>query len=189
MKKTLFILNKIIDISGWVCVIALLLMVANVFIDVFVRYVLVGVLKYLDLYLWYNEHLSWLGGIGMQELEWHWFSVLFLLGLGYTLRENGHVRVDIFYDNFSRRTQAIINIAGTFIFNLPFCMVMIYFCWEFFIDSYNSGENRGDPGSLPRLWPIKFVLPFSFAFLILSAMTVVLTEIQQLSTLNKEATK
>ncbi len=176
MKSTLRFLNRIIDMVGWICVIAMLLMVLNVFIDVFVRYVVVDTLKYFDLYLWYDKYLSWLGGVGMQELEWHWFSVMFLLGLGYTLRENGHVRVDVFYDNFPRKAQAWINIIGALVFTIPFCILVTYYGWEFFAESFANQENKGDPGSLPRLWPIKFVIPISFAFLILSAVAVILKE-------------
>ena len=112
-------------------------MIANVFIDVFIRYLVVDTLKYFDLYLWYDKHLSWLGGAGMQELEWHWFSILFLIGLGYTLRENGHVRVDVFYDNFKRTTQAWINILGALIFTLPFCLLIIF---GFSEDSEHKGS-------------------------------------------------
>ena len=176
MKTILHILNKIIDIVGWICVIAMLLMVANVFVDVFVRYILIDLIKYVGLYSWYDEHLSWLGGIAMQELEWHWFSVMFLLGLGYTLRENGHVRVDVFYDNFPRKVQAWINILGGLIFALPFSILVLDFTWEFFYESFENMENRGDPGSLPRLWPVKFVLPLSFLVLILSVMAVIIKE-------------
>lgn len=176
IKPTLRVLNPIIDVSGWICVGALLLMIGNVFIDVFVRYVVIDILKYFDIYLWYDKHLSWLGGIGMQELEWHWFSILFLLGLGYTLRDNGHVRVDVFYDRFPRKTQAWINILGGLIFTIPFSILVVNYGWEFFVDSWNTEENKGDPGSLPRLWPIKFVIPLAFVFLILSTIVVILQE-------------
>lgn len=176
MKTILRILNKIIDIVGWVCVLAMLLMVVNVFTDVFVRYVLVDALKAINLYSWYDENLSWFGGIGMQELEWHWFSIMFLMGLGYTLRENGHVRVDVFYDNFPRKAQAWINILGGLIFALPFSFLILGFTWEFFYESFENMENRGDPGSLPRLWPVKLALPVSFFFLILSVIAVIIKE-------------
>ncbi len=172
-------LNKLIDISGYICIIALLLMILNVFIDVFVRYAVFGTLQYFNWIAaidWFNEHLSWLGGIGMQELEWHFFSLMFLLGLGYTLRENGHVRVDVLYDGFSRTTQAWINILGGLIFALPFCVLIIYYSSDFFLDSYESMENKGDPGSLPRLWPVKLILPVAFIFLVLSIITVIIQE-------------
>jgi TRAP-type mannitol/chloroaromatic compound transport system permease small subunit len=179
MKTTLRFLNKIIDFSGYICIAALLLMILNVFIDVFVRYAVYGLLQHfhwiaaLD---WFNEHLSWLGGIGMQELEWHFFSLMFLMGLGYTLRENGHVRVDVLYDNFSRKKQAWINITGGLIFALPFCILIVYYGSDFFSSSFSMMESSGDPGSLPRLWPGKLIIPVAFSFLVLSIISVILSE-------------
>ena len=188
-SATLFFLNKVIDAVGWICAAALLLMIINVFVDVFVRYILVDVLKSFDLYLWYDTYLSWLGGIGMQELEWHWFSILFLLGLSYTLRENGHVRVDVFYDKFPRKVQAIINISGALIFTVPFCIVMVYYTWDFFENSYFDEDNRGDPGSLPRLWPVKLILPLAFSLLIISALIIIIDESFVFTNNNKHSKK
>lgn len=176
MKSTLRFLNKIIDVVGWICVVALLLMIVNVFIDVFVRYVVIDMVKYFDIYLWYDKHFAWLGGIGMQELEWHWFSVMFLMGLGYTLRENGHVRVDVLYDTFPQKKKSWVNLIGSVIFALPFCFLIVYYGWDFFMSAFESQENKGDPGSLPRLWPIKLVIPVSFAFLMLSIVAVMIKE-------------
>lgn len=181
MKKLLACLNKIIDAIGYLCVVVLLLMILNVFIDVFIRYVVFGLLQHFQWIAaldWFNENISWLGGIGMQEMEWHLFSVMFLLGLGYTLKENGHVRVDVLYDKFSPTTQAWINIIGGLVFALPFSLLILYYGSGFFYESYVSMENKGDPGSLPRLWPIKLVIPVAFAFLILSIVTVILTQWQ-----------
>jgi TRAP-type mannitol/chloroaromatic compound transport system permease small subunit len=179
MKAIIRLLDKIIDVTGYICVIALLLMVLNVFIDVFVRYAVFGLFQYFHLISaldWYDENLRWLGGIGMQELEWHFFSLMFLLGLGYTLRENGHVRVDVIYEGLPRKTQAWINIIGGLIFALPFSLLILNYSSEFFYESYVNMENKGDPGSLPRLWPGKLIIPVAFGFLILSVVTVILKE-------------
>jgi TRAP-type mannitol/chloroaromatic compound transport system permease small subunit len=179
MKVVLRILHKIIDVSGYVCIAALLLMVANIFIDVLVRYVVFDVFRHLQWIAaidWFNEHVSWLGSVGMQEMEWHFFSAVFLLGLGYTLRDNAHVRVDVLYERFSRTTQAWINIVGGFVFTLPFAVLIVYYGADFFYESFESMENKGDPGSLPRLWPGKLLIPMAFVFLILSVVTVMLSE-------------
>lgn len=180
VKIILQFLNRLMDLVGWICVVALLLLILNVFIDVFVRYVVVDVAKYFTVYPLYDRYFSWLGGIGMQELEWHFFSITFLLGLSYTLREDGHVRVDIFYENFDKKVKAAINIVGALIFTVPFCLLIIYYGWDFFTESFNNRENRGDPGSLPRLWPVKLVIPLAFLLLVISAITVILKELQML---------
>ncbi len=190
MKSTLNILNKIIDAVGYICMIALLLMILNVFLDVFIRYVVFGIMQkfqLIDALDWWQENLSWLGGIGMQELEWHWFSVMFMLGLGYTLRDNAHVRVDVLYDNFSRKTQACINIFGALVFAIPFSCLVVYFGIEFFMEAWETNENLGDPGSLPRIWPAKLLVPVSFGFLVLSAIAVILQEAIVLAEYREEA--
>lgn len=180
MKQVLFAINKVINLSSYICIAALFLMVVNIFINVLVRYVVFGLFQdwgWIDVIDWYNAHLPWLGGVGMQELEWHFFSAIFLLGLGFTLRDNGHVRVDVFYDRFSRKTQAWINILGGLVFALPFSLLILYFGYDFFFESYESMENKGDPGSLPRLWPGKLLIVMAFFFLVLSIVAVILSEV------------
>ena len=78
----------------------MILVMFNVFIDVILRY-------------FFNS-----GSLALQELEWHMFSVMFLIGIAYALNEDGHVRVDFIYDNVSMRKKAYINIFGTLIISL-----------------------------------------------------------------------
>lgn len=87
---------------GWVACVAMILMAANVFYDVVARYAFNNV------------------SIGMQEMEWHLYSVVFLLGIPYALRTDGHVRVDVFYTKWSNKAKAWVNLVGAFIFVIPF---------------------------------------------------------------------
>jgi len=98
MKFFLNLLKTLIDAIGGLCSIVMMLMVLNVFYDVVMRY-------------FFNDV-----SIAMQELEWHLFAVMFMFGIGYTLKEDGHVRVDIIYDQMSKKTQAIINLVGSLLF-------------------------------------------------------------------------
>lgn len=162
MNKAISILQRILNALGALCAILLLLMILNVFYDVIMRYL-------------FNDV-----SIGMQELEWHLFSAMFLLGIAYTLNEDGHVRVDVFYDNFSAKTKAIINIVGIVVFLIPFCLLVIHFADDFVYESFKLGERSGDPGGLPYRWLIKAVIPLSFMFLVLSGVCFVLKQIQVL---------
>ena len=101
MKKFIKISDLINDFVGKFASWLTTIMVLVVFFDVVLRYV-------------FNK-----GNVAMQELEWHLFATIFLLGAGYTLKKNGHVRVDIFYTNFNERTKAWINLLGPIIFLLP----------------------------------------------------------------------
>ena len=162
MNKAITVLQRIINGVGALCAVLLLLMILNVFYDVIMRYLFNNV------------------SIGMQELEWHLFSAMFLLGIGYALNEDAHVRVDVFYDRFSARTKAMINIIGIVLFLIPFSLLVIHFADDFVYESFQLGERSGDPGGLPYRWLIKSVIPLSFMFLILSGVCFVLKQIQVL---------
>jgi len=87
MDTVLKVLGKIIDALGNFCSLLMLLMIINVFYDVIMRY-------------FFNDV-----SIGMQELEWHLFAAMFMFGIAYTLKEDGHVRVDIFYEAMSVKNK------------------------------------------------------------------------------------
>jgi TRAP-type mannitol/chloroaromatic compound transport system permease small subunit len=162
MNFSLKIIGKIIDALGNFCSILMMLMIANVFYDVIMRY-------------FFNDV-----SIGMQELEWHLFAAMFMFGIAYTLKEDGHVRVDIFYDKMSARKQSIINILGALCFALPITIVILYYSIDYTMEAYNMGEGSADPGGLPHRWIVRSVIPVSSAFLILSILHVVLNNLQTL---------
>ena len=164
MKTSLRIIGKIIDILGNFCSLLMVLMILNVFYDVIMRY-------------FFNDV-----SIGMQELEWHLFAAMFMFGIAYTLKEDGHVRVDIFYDAMSKRKQAFINIFGSIVFALPITVLICYYSIGYTMDAYTMGEGSGDPGGLPHRWIVRSVIPISSSFLILSIVYVVLSQIQILTT-------
>lgn len=105
--------------------------------------------------------------VGLQEMTWHLYSLLFLLGLAYTLKHDAHVRVDIFYDKMSERAQAMVNLFSLICLLIPLCLIMIGFSWKFFMVAYQIGEKSGDPGGLPARWLLKASIPFGFSLLLL----------------------
>ena len=107
------------------------------------------------------------GNVALQELEWHLFSVIFLIGAAYTLKEGGHVRVDILYINFSKRTKAWVDFLGSLIFLIPFCLVVIYATQKFVGNSWAVKEVSPDPGGLPARYVLKAMIPTGFILLIL----------------------
>ncbi|MDX1457931.1 MAG: TRAP transporter small permease subunit [Marinobacter sp.] len=139
-------LARLSHICGWVACLALVLMLFNVFYDVITRYI-------------FNDV-----SIGMQELEWHFYSVVFLLGIPYALRTDGHVRVDVFYAGRSNQFKAWVNLVGAIAFVIPFAYLIGFYGYDFALESYNLGESSGDPGGLPYRWIIKALIPFSAVF-------------------------
>ena len=104
------------------------------------------------------------------EAQWYLFSLIFLLGAGYTLKRNGHVRVDVMYEKLSARTQAWIDLAGTILLLLPFCVFGIVTAWPSVQNSWGVREGSPDPGGLPR-YPIKTVILIAFALLFLQGVS------------------
>lgn len=156
-------LEKIIAIvqiwAGRISAICIVLMVVLVFYNVLMRYAFAT------------------GSIAMQELEWYFFSAAFLLGMGYVLQEDGHVRIDIFYSRFSPNGQAWVNIVGAVLFLLPFSALIAYHAMGFAEYSFGIAERSSDPGGLPFTFVIKAVIPLAFLLLFLAGIGFVLKNV------------
>ena len=104
------------------------------------------------------------------EAQWYIFSLIFLLGAAYALKHNEHVRVDVFYSNYSPQRRALVNFLGTLFFLIPFCGLLIYFGWPYVEQSWRIRENSPDPGGLPR-YIIKTFLIVSPILLIIQGIS------------------
>lgn len=110
------------------------------------------------------------------EAQWYGFGALFLLGAGYTLRHNGHVRIDIIYQRFSARGQAWIDLLGGLLFLLPVAGLLAWLSWPQFIESWRIQEMSPDAGGLIR-WPIKLLLPVGFGLLLLQGIAEIIKRV------------
>ena len=115
----------------------------------------------------------------LQELEWHLFSIIFLLGASYTLKHEGHVRVDIFYRShwMSDIKRAWVDLLGTLFFLLPFCILIIINSVDFVADSYANAERSSDPGGLSHRYLLKAAIPVGFGLLIVQGVAIILKSI------------
>lgn len=113
------------------------------------------------------------GSIGLQELEWHLFSIIFLIGAAYTLKQDEHVRLDILYKSrfLTDTHRAWIDVFGTLIILLPFCMLIIISAWPFVSQAYIHNEGSPDPGGLPARWLIKTMIPAGFFLLLIQGIS------------------
>jgi TRAP-type mannitol/chloroaromatic compound transport system permease small subunit len=93
------------------------------------------------------------------ELEWHLFSIMFLLGSGYALRHDKHVRVDVIYARLSEKQKAWLNLLGHLLLLLPFCFVLFYASEPFVYRAFVMQEQSPDPGGLPYRFIIKSTIP------------------------------
>lgn len=129
-----------------------LLLVAVVCYDVTMRYVFHG------------------GSIALQELAWHLYALLFLLGAAYTLKHDGHVRVDIVYQRLAPRTRAWIEVLGTLFFLLPLCVLIVWTSVPFAYQAFVHAEGSPDVGGLPYRYLLKTAIPLGFALLALQGL-------------------
>ena len=100
------------------------------------------------------------------EAQWYLFSAVFLLGAGYTLLRNEHVRIDVIAGRLSPRAQAWIDIFGTVFFLFPMAILIMRLSWPYFYHSFVDGEVSGSAGGL-ILWPARVLIPVGFALLVL----------------------
>lgn len=107
-----------------------------------------------------------------QELEWHLFAFIFLMGAGYTLFKDGHVRVDIFYQRLSAKTKAWINFMGVLMFLLPGCFMIIQTSLKFVLASWSILEGSPDPGGIPYRFIIKSAIPLGFILIALQGISL-----------------
>lgn len=114
------------------------------------------------------------------ELEWHLFAAIFLLGTAYTLQNDKHVRVDVFYHRFSEKGKAWVNLIGTVFLLLPFCAVAFWESLSFVASSYSVLETSPDPGGLPARYIIKSAIPIGFFLLGLQGVSILLNSLRKI---------
>lgn len=113
---------------------------------------------------------SWL------ELQWVLFSAVFLLCASWTLMDNEHIRIDIVNAHLKKRTRDAIDVFGHIFFLLPFSLLMTWWSWPFFLNSYAINEQSLNAGGLPQ-WPTKFLVPLGFFLLTLQAISELIKRI------------
>lgn len=114
------------------------------------------------------------------EIQWYLFGAMFLLAAGYTLKHNGHVRIDILYNRCGPRGQAWIDLAGGLLFLLPMAVLLMWLSLPMFFEAWVTQETSPDAGGLVR-WPVKLLLPVGFAMLALQGVAEVIKRIGVLS--------
>lgn len=143
----------------------ILLLAFLIFFDAFMRYL-------------FQE-----GSIALQELEWHLFDFIFLLGLGYALKHNKHVRVDIFYEKFSSKTKEYINLLDNLFLIIPFSLLIIYYGYDFTLQSFLQNESSSDPGGLCCRYIVKSAIILGGFLLFLQAISEIIKSFQKVKNL------
>ena len=131
-----------------------LLLVAVTFVDVVMRY-------------FFNKSY-----VFTQELEWHVFAFIFLMGAGYTLLMDGHVRVEVFYGKLGTRGKAWINLIGVLFFLIPSCVMFVKTAIPFAYKSFLVMEGSPDPGGIPFRFLLKACIPAGYTLILLQGISL-----------------
>ncbi|MBI2256420.1 MAG: TRAP transporter small permease subunit [Proteobacteria bacterium] len=111
-----------------------------------------------------NSSNAWL------ELQWYLFGAVFMLAAAYTLQRNAHIRIDVISSHLKKRTRDWIDLFCHVVFLLPFVLMMLWLCWPFFLESYQSQEMSMNSGGL-IIWPAKAIILAGFILLFFQALS------------------
>jgi TRAP-type mannitol/chloroaromatic compound transport system permease small subunit len=147
-------IDSINEMVGRVAAWATAVVVLVVFVDVVMRYL-------------FNTSY-----VFTQEMEWHLFGFIFLMGAGATLLKDGHVRVDIFYQRYGHRGRAWINLLGVIFFLVPGCLMIIVTSLKFVASSFAVLEGSPDPGGVPYRFILKSCIPAGFILVLIQGVAL-----------------
>ena len=115
-----------------------------------------------------------IGSIALQESVTYLHAAVFLLGIPYTLKQGGHVRVDIFYRQFASRQKALVDFYGGLFFLIPVSVLVFYSSWDYVLASWAIGETSAENNGLPFVYLLKTLMIFMPATLLLQGVAEIL---------------
>ena len=122
-----------------------------------------------------------IGWIAMQESVVYMHALVFLIGIPYTLKYDGHVRVDIFYSKMSPRSKAWVNLLGTIFLLFPVTIFIAWSSWDYVAASWVMGEESGEAGGLPGVYLLKSCILIMTLLLLIQGVSQFLLNLNYLS--------
>lgn len=156
------LLDKVVKTVGHVVMWTNLLLIGAIFSQVALRYAL-------------NQNYP-----KLDEIQWHFYGLVTMVGISYALVTDSHVRVDLVHMQLSRRTQRIIEVVGILTLLVPFIYLMIDQGADYFFESLRVNERSSSPTGLPARWALKAVIPASFILLALAALARLIHDVHGL---------
>lgn len=105
------------------------------------------------------------GLIALEELQWHLYAMAVMFGLAYAQTTNSHIRVDLFYSSFRKKTKHIVEIFGILFLVMPFIIIIFLHSIDFVHEAWRMDERSSSPSGLPYRWAVKAIIPASFSLL------------------------
>jgi len=126
------------------------------------------------------RYLFNIGFIWMQELVRFFYAAVFMLCAAYTLVENAHVRVDIFYSKMSEKNKNLVNVLGSIFFLIPVCFITFFYSFSYVINSWMQLEGSLEERGLHAVFIMKtFIWLFSF-MLFAQALSIIFSNINKI---------
>ncbi|WP_367998070.1 TRAP transporter large permease subunit [Shimia thalassica] len=116
----------------------------------------------------------------LDEIQWHFYGLVTMVGISYALVTDSHVRVDLLHMQLSPRARRIIEIIGILTLIVPFIYLMVDQGWDYFYESWRVNERSSSPTGLSARWALKAVIPFSFVLLALAALARLIHDVHAL---------
>ncbi|MFQ6022861.1 MAG: TRAP transporter small permease subunit [Acidiferrobacterales bacterium] len=157
------IIDSINDLVGRATAWLALILVLDQFIVVVLRYVFS------------------IGFIYMQESIWYLYGIMFMVGAGFTLLQDGHVRVDILYRGAKPKTKALVDLLGVVFFLIPVCVLIMWISWSYVINSWKVFEGSIETGGLPLVFLLKTVIWIFVVLIFLQGISLALRSIMTLA--------
>ncbi len=123
--------------------------------------------------------------VALEEIQWHLFAVIIMLGMSYAYVQDSHIRLDILHSRFSRPTKDKIEIMGTICFLWPMIFVFFMHSLPFVAESFRVGEGSDAPMGLGYRWAIKAIIPIAFFLLFMGSLSRLKQAIDRLKNRNK----
>lgn len=121
-----------------------------------------------------------IGAIALQEAVLYSHALVFMGAAGWVLQRNAHVRVDIFYHNFSSRRQALVDLLGTLLLLFPFCLFLGWASWDYIGNAWHTHEGSNESGGLPFVYLQKSIILTLVASFLLQGVSEVIKAVYTL---------
>jgi len=108
--------------------------------------------------------------VALDEMQYYCYSIIFLFAFSYVYKEDGHIKVDIFYQKLPEKKKNIVKLLGTLFLTIPWTGAICYFSFKYFLRSYEVSERSTQPTGLPALYILKFILFLAFVLMLMQAV-------------------
>jgi TRAP-type mannitol/chloroaromatic compound transport system permease small subunit len=156
ISSTIVVIDRVTEITGRAISWLTMLMVALVVAVVVMRY-------FLEM-----------GSIAMQESITYIHAMVFMMGIAFTLKRGGHVRVDIFYRAFSVRKKALVDLLGGVLFLIPVALLILATSWDYVVASWAIAETSAENNGLPFIYLLKTLMLIMPSTLLLQGIAEIL---------------